>query len=96
MTKTESLISQMTLEEKISLLAGADFWHSVPIERLGIPAMKVTDGPVGARGAAFSGGPTSACFPAGVALAATWNPDLVERVGQALAEEIKSKGAQIL
>jgi len=58
--------------------------------------MKVTDGPAGARGAAFSAGPTSACFPAGVALAATWAPDLVERVGKALAEETRAKGAQIL
>jgi len=96
MKKIESLIAQMTLEEKISMLAGVDFWHTVSVKRLGIPAMKVTDGPVGARGAAFSDGPTSACFPAGVALAATWNPDLVERVGQALAEEIRAKGAQIL
>jgi beta-glucosidase len=94
--KTESLIAQMTLEEKISMLAGADLWHTVPVERLGIPTMKVTDGPIGARGASFSAGPTSACFPAGVALAATWNPDLVERVGKALAEEVRSKGAHIL
>jgi beta-glucosidase len=96
MTKIESLIAQMTLEEKVSMLAGADFWHTVPVKRLGIPAMKVTDGPVGARGAGFSDGPASACFPAGVALAATWNPGLVERVGQALAEEIQAKGAHIL
>jgi beta-glucosidase len=96
MKETESLIAQMTLEEKISILAGADFWHTVPVKRLGIPAMKVTDGPVGARGAGFSDGPTSACFPAGVALAATWNPGLVERVGKALAEEVQAKGANIL
>jgi beta-glucosidase len=94
--RIESLIAQMTLEEKISMLAGADFWHTVPVKRLGIPAMKVTDGPAGARGAAFSDGPTSACFPAGVALAATWDPDLVKRVGQALAEEVQAKGAHIL
>jgi beta-glucosidase len=96
MTEIESLIDQMTLEEKISMLAGADWWHTVPVKRMGIPAMKVTDGPVGARGAGFSAGPTSACFPAGVALAATWDPNLVKRVGQALAEEIQAKGAQIL
>lgn len=94
--RIEELISQMTLEEKVSMLAGADAWHTVPVERLGIPAMKVTDGPVGARGVASSGGPTSACFPAGVALAATWDPDLVERVGKALAEETRAKGAHIL
>jgi hypothetical protein len=40
MSKIESLIAQMTLEEKISMLAGADFWHTVPIERLGIPAIR--------------------------------------------------------
>ena len=96
MQEIESLIAQMTLEEKISMLAGADFWHAVPVKRLGIPTLKVTDGPVGARGAGFSDGPTSACFPAGVALAATWEPDLVKRVGKALAEETRAKGAHIL
>jgi beta-glucosidase len=94
--RIEELISRMTLEEKVSMLAGADAWHTVPVERLGVPAMKVTDGPVGARGADASGGPPSACFPSGVALAATWAPDLVERVGQALAEETRAKGAHIL
>ncbi len=94
--KIESLIAQMTLEERISMLAGANLWHTVPVKRLGIPTMKVTDGPIGARGAGFLAGPTSACFPAGVALAATWNTDLVERVGKALGEETKAKGAHIL
>ena len=92
----QSLIAQMTLEEKVSLLAGADLWHTVPIERLGIPVLKVTDGPNGARGAEGSSGPTSACFPAGVALAATWNPAIVEKIGQALAQEVKAKGAHML
>ena len=94
--KIESLIGQMTIEEKIAMLAGADMWHTVAIERLGIPAIRVTDGPIGARGTQPRQGPTSACFPAGVALAATWNPDLVERVGAALAEETRAKGAHIL
>jgi beta-glucosidase len=92
----ESLIAQMTIEEKIAMLAGADLWHTVPIERLGIPAMRVTDGPIGARGTQARGGPTSACFPAPIALAATWNPKLVERVGMALGNETKAKGAHIL
>ncbi|MBN1138465.1 MAG: glycoside hydrolase family 3 C-terminal domain-containing protein [Anaerolineae bacterium] len=94
--KIEDLIAQMTLEEKVSMLAGADMWHTVPVERIGIPAIKVTDGPNGARGSKQRGGPSSACFPVGVALAATWNPDLVRQVGQALAEEVKAKGAHIL
>lgn len=92
----EALIGQMSLEEKISLLAGADTWRTVAIERLGIPALKTTDGPMGARGEDTPDGPTSACFPCGTALGATWNPELVERVAGALAEEVKSKGAHIL
>ena len=91
-----ALIGQMTLEEKIALLSGADMWHTVPIERLGIPALKMTDGPMGARGEDAPDGPTSACFPCGTALGATWNPELVERVAGALAEEVKSKGAHFL
>ncbi|MEE8390480.1 MAG: glycoside hydrolase family 3 C-terminal domain-containing protein [Anaerolineae bacterium] len=94
--KIENLITQMTLEEKVSMLAGADLWHTVPVERLGIPAIRVTDGPNGARGSQARGGPSSVCFPVGIALAATWNPELVERVGMALGEETKAKGAHIL
>jgi beta-glucosidase len=94
--KIETLIEQMTLEEKISMLAGASHWTTAPVERLGIPAIKVTDGPSGARGAHGRSGPSSVCFPSGTALAATWNPALVERAGMALGEEVKAKGAHIL
>ncbi|MBK8988788.1 MAG: glycoside hydrolase family 3 C-terminal domain-containing protein [Chloroflexi bacterium] len=91
-----TMIEQLTLAEKVSLLAGADMWHTVPVERLGIPAMKVSDGPNGVRGVDDNTGPTSVCFPVGIALGATWNPALVEQVGQALADEVKTKGAHVL
>jgi beta-glucosidase len=94
--RIRELISQMTLEEKISLLAGVDWWRSMPIPRLGIPSFKVSDGPIGARGVDFETGPTSDCFPCGTALAATWNPALIERVGQTLAEDTRDKGAHML
>lgn len=94
--RIESLLAQLTDDEKIALLGGADAWHTVAIPRLGIPAIKVTDGPNGARGASRTGVPTSACFPVGVALGATWNPDLVREVGEALAAEVQAKGAHIL
>jgi beta-glucosidase len=94
--KIQSLIAQMTLEEKVALLAGADLWHTVPIERLGIPVMKVTDGPNGARGAEGSSAPTSACFPAGVALAATWNPALVGKSGRRAQEVACLRAAPML
>jgi beta-glucosidase len=96
MSRIDELLSQMTLEEKISMLAGADLWHSVPIPRLGIPQFKVTDGPNGARGAFGSMGHQSVATPVGIALGATWNPPLVEKVGNVLADELEAKGAHIL
>ena len=93
----EHVVQQMTLEEKVSLLSGVDLWHTAAIERLSIPSVKVTDGPNGARGGgSLVGGVKAACFPAEILLAATWNTALVERVGQALAQEVKTKGAQVL
>jgi beta-glucosidase len=96
-TFIEELLSQMTLQEKVSLLAGTNMWYTVPVERLGIPSLKMTDGPNGARGAgSLTGGVKTTCFPAEISLASTWNTDLVGRVGQALADETKMKGAQVL
>src|SRR6266516_6785596 len=93
----EDLLSQMTLREKVSLLAGTNMWYTVPVERLGIPSLKMTDGPNGARGAgSLTSSVKAACFPAEISLASTWNTDLVERVGLALAHEAKTKGAQVL
>ena len=91
------LLGQMTLQEKVSLLAGTNMWYTVPVERLGIPALKMTDGPNGARGAgSLTGGVKTTCFPAEIALASTWNVDVVKRIGQALGQEAKAKGAQVL
>ena len=92
----ERLLAQMTLEEKISLTAGATMFGLAGIKRLGIPAAKVTDGPNGARGSDFAARVASACFPVGIALAATWNPALIEQIGSALGEEAKSKRASVL
>ncbi|MEY2656176.1 MAG: hypothetical protein RLZZ524_3204, partial [Pseudomonadota bacterium] len=92
----EALLDAMTLEEQASLLAGADFWSTVAIPRLGVPAVKVTDGPNGARGGIFKDGPSTACFPVGIALAATWNPELIAETGAALGVEARLKGARVL
>ena len=95
-TRIEEILAKMTLAEKTSLLAGADMWHTVPLPQHGIPALKVTDGPNGVRGAVRDQGPSSAAFPVGIAVAATWNLELAQRLGAALAAETKAKGAHIL
>lgn len=92
----ESLLDAMRLDEQASLLSGADFWNTVAIARLDIPAFKVSDGPNGARGGIFKDGPSTACFPVGIALAATWDPALVEETGCALGVEARLKGARVL
>jgi len=89
----------MTLEEKVSMLAGTDNWHTRSIERLGIPALRVSDGPHGIRfvqaDEPYQTLPAT-CFPTGVAMAATWNTELVNRVGVALAQEAKARGCAIV
>jgi beta-glucosidase len=92
------LLAKMTLKEKVGLMSGADNWHTLPIERLGIPWLTMTDGPHGVRtvnerGRTFV--PATA-FPTGVAMAATWNPALIERVGAALGQETHGLGCDVL
>ncbi|MBU2366499.1 MAG: glycoside hydrolase family 3 C-terminal domain-containing protein [Alphaproteobacteria bacterium] len=95
--RIEQLADQMTLEEKVSILSGEDFWSVPAIPRLGIGKLRVTDGPNGARGGgSLIGGVKSASFPVGIALGATWNTTLVEEIGAALADEVKSKNAHML
>ena len=94
-----ALVGQMTLHEKASLTAGADGWHTAAIERLGIRAVAMTDGPNGARGTEMPGvGQTlpAVCVPCGAMLGATWDPDLVRRVGAMLGREAREKAARIL
>ncbi len=95
--RTDGLLAQLTTDEKVELVTGLDMWHTRPIERLGIPSMKVTDGPNGARGDGLLGtGTPTACIPAGSALGATWDPDLVQRLGGLLGDECRAKGAHVL
>lgn len=89
--RVEQLLRQLSLKEKIALLSGKDAWNTVAIERLGLTSLTMTDGPHGVRRAA----PTTA-FPTGAALAATWDTNLIERVGAALAEETLASGCDIL
>lgn len=97
----EELVSALTLEEKAGLCSGADFWHTKAVERLGIPAIKVSDGPHGLRTQKEgSTDPNDAieavCFPAGCAAAASFDPALTRRMGAALGREARASGVQVL
>jgi beta-glucosidase len=94
----KEILEKLTLEEKALLTAGADMWTTPAIERLGLPAIRVTDGPNGARGSSLLGlgEATAVCIPCGSALGATWNPELIERVGVMLGQETRTKGARVL
>jgi beta-glucosidase len=89
-----ALIRQMTLEEKVSLFSGADFWHSKSIPRLEIPALSLSDGPHGIRRQMAEAdqlglhpGMPATCFPTAAAVANSWDPALGEALGKALGEE---------
>jgi beta-glucosidase len=95
LSRIDELLSELTLEEKAALTAGVDMWHGAAVDRVRLPALKVTDGPVGARGARWVG-TRSACGPCGSALGATWNPERVREVGRVLGSEARAKRANVL
>ncbi|EWY92291.1 beta-glucosidase [Fusarium oxysporum NRRL 32931] len=92
----EALIQQLTLEEKVQLTAGVGWWHTAAIERLSIPPIRLSDGPNGVRGTHFFDSTPSSCLPCGTALGATWNTDLIHRLGRLLSDEAHAKGAHVL
>ncbi|MCP5071532.1 MAG: glycoside hydrolase family 3 protein, partial [bacterium] len=94
--RIEGLLGDLTLEEKATLTAGSSIWYGGSVPRLGIPALKVTDGPIGARGGNLGGGVSAACFPNASALGATWSPALVEEIGIALGQEARTKHSHVL
>lgn len=91
----EAALPGLTTEGKVALLAGADTWRVAPGGELGTGPLVMSDGPSGVRGDSFVAG-RSACFPAGVSLAATWDPELVAEVGRALGAEARSRGVHVL
>lgn len=94
--KARELAAKLSLEEQISLLAGADFWRTMSIPDKGIPSIKTSDGPNGARGEFFTNGTPAALFPCGISMASTWNVDMIEEIGRHLGEEAKARGANVL
>ena len=95
MDRIESLIGELTLEEKVSILSGSSAWHTTAVPRLNIPRVKMTDGPIGARGDSISGA-TSACFPSASCLSSSWDTENIENIARAIGIEAKSKDADVL
>jgi beta-glucosidase len=96
-------VSELTLEEKASLCLGSDFWHTAAVERLGIPAIMVSDGPHGLRAqlgeadhVGLMGSAPATCFPTASALGSSWNPELFGTVGEALALEANKLGVSVV
>lgn len=61
----QEVLEQLKLPEKVALVSGTDFWHLAGVPRLGIPALRTSDGPNGVRGTRFFNGVPAACFPCG-------------------------------
>ena len=101
--KIKELISKMTLEEKASMCSGADFWHTQAVERLGIPAVMVSDGPHGLRKQdekadhlGVNESIKAVCFPAGCGTAASFNRELLTEMGEALGNECQAEGVSVI
>jgi beta-glucosidase len=100
MTDINQIIAEMTLEEKAALCTGATSWKTVPVERLGVPAMFVSDGPHGVRKVEDESlGAQSlpaTCFPTASSTASSWDVDLLYQMGQAIAEEAIALGVDVV
>lgn len=97
------LIKEMSLEEKASLMSGANFWNTKSVERVKIPSMMLTDGPHGLRkqgGKADNLGLNKSipatCYPTASALANSWDEELLEKLGEHLGLEAASEGVSVL
>jgi beta-glucosidase len=94
---TDALLAQLTVEEKAALTSGSGFWYTVPVERLGIPAIMVSDGPHGLRAqpeggdhVGLNGSIPATCFPPAATIASSWDPSLLHDVGAALGQEARA------
>ena len=101
--KIRELVSKMTLEEKAAMCSGADFWHTETVERLGIPASMVSDGPHGLRKQddkadhlGVNESIKAVCFPAGCGTAASFNRELLTEMGTALGKECQAEGVSVI
>ena len=98
----KALIEKLTVEEKAALVAGTDFMYTVSVPRLGIPSIRMSDGPHGLRvqteggDNGIAGSEPATAFPTAVSTASSWNPENARKMGEAIAEECLHYGVDIL
>ncbi len=105
----DDVLARLTLEEKAQLTSGKDFWHTLGVERLGVPSVMVSDGPHGLRAqptvgdggeggdhVGLGGSIPATCFPTAGAIASSWNPELLREVGEALAQEARACNLSVI
>ncbi|TRM68227.1 glycoside hydrolase family 3 protein [Schizophyllum amplum] len=92
----DEVISQLSVSQKVKLLCGKGWWHTEPIPEVGIPSMRMSDGPNGVRGTQFFNGVPSSAFPSSTGLGSSFDVELAEEIGKALADECRAKGCHVL
>ncbi len=93
--RAAQIVSQMTLDEKINYITGHRSWHVRGVERLGLPMVRMQDGPQGIRDK-YSEEKKSTLYPSGMAVAATWDRDLVNKMGVSLGRDARSRGVHVV
>ncbi|MDD6656069.1 MAG: glycoside hydrolase family 3 C-terminal domain-containing protein [Lachnospiraceae bacterium] len=103
MEQIKELVGKMTLEEKACLCSGGDFWHTKAVERLGIPAVMVSDGPHGLRKQdqeadhlGVNESIKAVCFPTGCGVATSFNRELIGKMGQTLGNECQAENVSVI
>ena len=94
--KIADALAALTLEEKVKLLTGRDFWSTWPIEKISLRRMLVSDGPSGVRGETWDERDPSLNLPSATALASSWDPDIARRYGAAAAVEARRKDVDVV
>src|SRR5882672_775007 len=89
--RVDSILSKMTLEKKIQIIGGINDFYTRPTPRLGIPALRMSDGPLGVH----DYGLTTA-YPAGILLAASWDTELARRVGESMGQDARARGVHFI
>jgi beta-glucosidase len=95
-TRLANALAALTLQEKVQLLTGRDFWTTWPIERIGLRRILVSDGPSGVRGEVWDERDPSLNLPSATVLASSWDPDIARRYGAAAAVEARRKGVDVV